>query len=185
MPAPKHNNKNRARHGVFVPVAGLDLTALERAVKAIEELIACHGFWEGTKDQFAIKMGWPGRRAVEDVQRVTQDQDHHPAALELLGGFRISYAPSKGGMLLLAPDGDLPLAHHLHFLAGDLQRQQAEKTVLRRRIPNWKTAGDQAANEGLIELARICWQATNELERQGFVTDHLVAEFFKAIAVYA
>jgi hypothetical protein len=162
--------------------AGLDFTMLLRAEAAVEELIRCHGFWEGSREQFAIKMGWPNRRTVETVQRLTQDQDMYPLALERLAGFRISYAPSKGGVLLIAPDGDLPLDHGLHFLAGDLQRQQAEKTILRRRIPSWRAIGDQAGNAGDLELARICYQAMNELERQGFVTDHITNEFFKALA---
>lgn len=160
---------------------GLDFTMLLRAQAAIEELIRCNGFYEGNRDQFAIKMGWPTRQTVEAVQRLTQDQEMYPLAKDRLAGFRIAYAPSKGGVLLIAPDGELPLAHGLHFLAGDLQRQQAEKTVLRRRIPTWKSIGDQAANGGDLDLARICYQSMNELETHGFVSDHLTNEFFKAL----
>jgi len=164
------------------PIGGLSLTGLQRAACAVEELMKCDGFWEGSKEAFANKMGWPDRRAVEEAQRITQDQDRWPAARALLSGFRISYAPSQGGMLLIGRDGDLSLDHQLHFLAGDLQRQQAEKTVLRRRIPNWKAIGDQAAKAGELDIARICWQCANELDTHGFISDHLTGEYFKVLA---
>jgi len=175
--------KSRRRHGgAMAPIGGLSLTGLQRAARAVEALMECNGFWEGTKEEFATKMGWPDRRAVEEAQRITQDQDRWPAAKQVLGGFRIGYAPSQGGMTLIGRDGELPLDQQLHFLSGDLQRQQGEKTILRRRIPNWKAIGDQAAKTGELDVARICWQCANELDAHGFVSDHLTGEYLQLLA---
>lgn len=173
--------------GVATPHRGLNLTTLRRADQAIQTLIDCNYFFEGTKNQFAIKMNWylgskPDRRLVEDVCNLTRDQDLYPPAKELLGGFTICYSPSKGGLLLQDPDGDLPLDHQLFRLSGDLQAQQKIKTINRRRLPSWKVAAEQAFKTGDLEVSRICWQAANDIEHTGFVSDHLIAEFFKTAA---
>jgi hypothetical protein len=167
----------------------LNLTVLQKAIDAIEYLMQHGGFTDCTKAQFALKMGWvlrlrndePDRRLVEDVCNLTRDQDQYPVAAETLGGYVISYAPSRGGMLLIDPTGEQPLHHQLHMLTGDLQKQQMIKTMNRRRLPTWKAAGEAASNTDDRELARLLWQAENEISSTGFVSDSLIAQFFQAM----
>jgi hypothetical protein len=158
-----------------------------KAKDTIDFLMARDGFWEGSKAAFAEEMGWfrrdgaPDREMVEAVCNLTRDQDQQPQyAQDQLAGFIVAYSPSQGGMTLLDPEsGEMPLQHYVHILAGDMQRQRQHMTENRRRLPTWKTAGRIAANGKDQDLARLCWQAENEIDRSGFVDDHTVSEMFK------
>lgn len=164
------------------------LQAIQRAKDAIEVLIDCHYIWPGTKEQFAIKMGWfdkdlnPNREMVAEVCNMTRDQDEWPEVKAELGGMRIAYAPSEGGMVLMDLSGDMPLTHQVHFLIGDAQRQQQHKTENRRRLPSWEAAGNSAVMMQDRELAQLFFNGKNEIERSGFITDLTAQKLFQALA---
>jgi hypothetical protein len=165
----------------------------ERAREAIEYLMECQGHTPLSKREFADEManrygrpwitsgGQPDRRLVSDVCNLTRDQDHDPTARELFGGYMIAYAPNSGGMVLIDPSGEMALHHHLHFLAGDVQMQQKAKTVMRRRISDWKAAALSAMSSGDYDLGRLLSQAENEIDRSGFISDTLVVLYLKAL----
>ena len=162
---------------------------IQRANQAIETLIDCHYKWNGTKEQFAIKMGWyegpdhhPSRRMVEEACTITRDQNDWPDIRADLGGLIIAYAPEEGGMILIDWSGDMPLEHQVHFLIGDAQRQQQHKTENRRRIPTWEAAGNAAVMMNDPELAQLFFAGKNEVERSGFITDLTSRKLFQAIA---
>lgn len=164
------------------------LSKLGDALLAIDYLMAQGGFVECSKAEFAWTMGWtlgtgrdekPDRRRVEDVCNLTRDQELFPEYGAALGGFVIAYAPSQGGMSLVDPTGEIPLHHLVHILLGDMQKQQAAKTINRRRQPTWRTAGDSATVNGDVELARLFYQAENEIATTGFVSDSVVGSCFK------
>lgn len=158
-----------------------------KAREAIDYLIGRDGFWEGSKGAFAEEMGWlkrdghPDRSLVEAVCNLTRDQERSPQYVrDQLAGFVVAYSPSQGGMTLIDPEsGEMPLQHYVHILVGDMQRQRQHMTENRRRLPTWKTAGKVAANGNDQALARLCWQAENEIDRSGFVDEHTVSEMFK------
>lgn len=166
----------------------------KRAQEAIEYLMECQGHTLLNKRAFAEEMadrygrGWitsggnADKRLVEDVCNLTRDQDQDPTAQGLFGGYVISYAPNSGGMVLIDPSGEMALNHQLHFLAGDVQMQQKSKTVMRRRISNFRAAGRSAMSGGDYDLVRILSQAENEIDRSGFISDTLVVELLKAFA---
>lgn len=160
-----------------------------KAAKAVEFIIERGGFYPGNKNDFAIEMGWttrdgkPNRKVVEDVCTLTREQQNNPSVAELLGGFVISYAPSRGGMTLWDPlSEDEPLDHYVHLFVGDLQRQKQHETENRRRVPAWRTAGDICARGGDKELGRLCYQAEGEINSTGFVSDHTMGQLMKTFA---
>lgn len=169
------------------------VSLLPFAQAAVQELISCNSFFNGTKNEFALRMGWvkpngaidePDRRRVEDVCNLTRDQDDLPSFVaEALGGFVITYAPNQGGMLLIDPSGDMPFQHLAHMLFGDLQKQQNIKTINRRRQPDWKKAGNAAMNSGDGEMAQLFWVAADQIDRTGFVSDSTLANIFKTAHV--
>jgi len=186
---------NRApNRGATHRKTGPDRLALyQRAQEAIEFLIECNGHTTLTKDAFATTMasrygrkwlrmdGRGNRRMVEEVMNLTRDQDIDQVAASLLGGFVVAYAPNLGGMTLIDPTGEVTLDHQLHMLSGDLQRQQATKTINRRRIAYWKAAGECAMRAGDFKLGRLLSQVENEVNATGFVSDNLVAEYMAAL----
>lgn len=168
-----------------------NLSILGCALQAINYLMEHDGFVECSKAEFAWKMGWiigegrdekPNRRLVEDVCNLTRDQELFPEYQEALQGFVIAYAPSEGGMSLVDPTGDIPLHLLTHLLLGDLQKQQAMKTMNRRRLSMWRAAGDSATFGGDGELSRLFHQAENEINLQGFVSDSVTGSLFKVAA---
>lgn len=146
------------------------------------------GFYEGSKNNFAFVMEWVDRAGKADRARVegmcnlTRDQDQWDWVKSSLSGFRVSYAPSQGGMTLIDPEGELPLDHMYHVLAGDLQRQQSARTTNLRRIPTWKEVGQRAAAAGDMDLARLWWQGENEIETTGFVSGTVSGKIMQALA---
>jgi hypothetical protein len=178
--APLANTKTWNHHTLFF------------AQKAIECLIDHGGFVADSKAQFALRMGWttrgtggvdePDRRMVENICNLTRDTAYDPtewpAAAEALAGYVIAYSPSIGGMTLIDPKGDLTLDHLTHILLGDLQKQKATKTINKRRLPSWKAAGDNAAAGGDLDMARLFWQAENEIKQTGFVSDQVIGQIF-------
>jgi hypothetical protein len=158
-----------------------------KARDAIDFLIDRDGFWEGPKADFAKEMGWlkrngyPDRHLVEEVCNLTRDQERKPKYVrDQLAGFVVAYSPSQGGMTLIDPEsGEMPLQHYVHILVGDMQRQRQHMTENRRRLPTWKTAGKVAANGNDQELARLCWQAENEIDKSGFVDESTISDMFK------
>lgn len=169
------------------------LRLYQRCQEAIEMLMEHDGHTTLTKYEFcevlAHRYGnvWrkmdktPNRRLVEDVCNLTRDQALDPVAAELFAGYVVAYAPNLGGMTLLDPNGEMRLDHLLHLLHGDMQRQQAEKTVIRRRIPSWEAASRSAIKSGDIDLGLLLSQMQNEISSNGFVSDSLVAEFLKLV----
>jgi len=166
-----------------------NLSQLEDAKKSIEYMMKRGGFVEYTKRQFAAAMGWykgtgkddPDRARVERMCNLTRDQDQWGWVSELLGGFAISYAPQQGGMILVDESGEIPLDHMWHQILGDLQLQHKAQTMNKRRLPTWRKAGSQSANNDNLELARLCWQAENEIEHTGFVTETTYVNLIKSL----
>lgn len=171
-----------------------NLTLLADAQDAIDYFIDHNHFYPGSKEQFALRMGWttgqgrgekPDRRRVERVCNLTRDQEDFPEYESTLCGFVIAYSPSQGGMCLIDPTGDhFSDVEFLHVLVGDAQRQQAAKTVARRRIPMWKTVGDGFAALGELELARLFWQGEREISAEGFVSDSLTNDLFQTLRAH-
>lgn len=168
------------------------LTTCHFAIQAVERLMESGGFLPDTKAQFALRMGWvlprdgkdePDRRRVENICNLTRDQHEWPEIADQLGGYVIAYSPNQGGMLLVDPTGEQPLDHLTQMLMGDLQKQQGIKTINRRRLPTWKTAGDAASALGDNEMARLFWQAEGEINKTGFVSDSVIGDIFKAARV--
>ena len=160
-----------------------------KAVKAVEFLIERGGFYEGNKNDFALEMGWttrddkPNRKVVEDICTLTREQSRNPGLAELLGGFVVSYAPSRGGLTLWDPlSQDEPLEHFIHLFIGDMQRQKQHETENRRRMPSWRLAGDIATRSGDAELSRLLHQAEGEIDSTGFVSDHTQGSLMKTFA---
>jgi hypothetical protein len=60
--------------------------------------------------------------------------------------------------------------------------QQKAKTVMRRRLSDWKAAALSAMSSGDFDLGRLLSQAENEIDRSGFVSDTLVVLYLKALA---
>lgn len=188
----RKNDKDDKRGIVRLPAKQ---TLMLRAQEAIEFLMDRGGFFPYSKNQFALVMGerfgraWlmmddgPDRRLVEDVCNLTRDQFQDPMVELVLGGYVVSYSPSQGGMTLVDPTGEQPLDHLVHMLTGDLQRDQAIRTQLRRRLPTWKTAGANAAKNDDNELARLCWQIESEIDGTGHVSETLQAQWFQMMRV--
>lgn len=160
------------------------------AKEAISFLMDNGAYWSGTKKQFAFALDWRmpnGKdadvRKVQDVCTLTRDQGELPEWMqEELAGYIIAYAPSQGGMVLIDPaSSDMPLHHYVHILYGDLARQQQHKTENRRRLPTWEAAAKIAFQSGDQDLARLCAQAEDQINRTGFVIDSTVQEFFKVV----
>lgn len=156
---------------------------------AVEYLIDQGGFTACSKNEFALKMGWtvgtgrderPDRRRVEDICNLTRDQEQWPEA-SVLGGYVIAYAPSQGGMTLVGDDVDIDARMYVHLLVGDLQKQEASKTVNRRRRPMWQKVGEAFAAHGEVALARLFFQAEDQIKTQGVVNSDLVGEVYKTL----
>jgi hypothetical protein len=154
-----------------------------KAEDAVNFLIEKDCFWPGSKNDFAYEMNWltrdgkPDRQLVEDVCNLTRDQKSLGLE-ELLGGFVISYAPSKGGMVLWT-DEEAPIDHYVHMFSGDMQREQQHRTENRRRLPYWEKAAKAAGEAGDLELARLLYEARREIEATGFVSEHVSGEMMK------
>lgn len=151
-----------------------------KAQEAVEFLIEHDCFWPGNKADFAYEMEWltrdgkPDRRMVEDVCTLTREQDSNGLA-ELLGGFVVSYAPSKGGMVLWT-DSEAPIDHYVHMFTGDMQRETQHRTENRRRLPYWEKAAEAASGSGDVELARLLFEARREIESTGFVSEQVTGQ---------
>jgi hypothetical protein len=175
-------------HRIHVPEMALPASVARqfKAQAAIEFLIGQNEFWPGTKNDFAAAMEWltrdgkPDRHLVEEVCSLTRDQESL-GLTEFFGGFVISYAPSRGGMVLWT-DEEAPLDHYVHMFAGDMQRERQHRTENRRRLPYWHKAGDVASNMGDTEVARLCYQAENEINSTGFVSEHIGAQLMRVLA---
>lgn len=167
---------------------GPSLQAIQRAKQAVETLIDCRYKWNGTKEQFAIKMGWydsdlrPSRRMVEEACNISRSQADWPDVRAELGGLVIAYAPNEGGMILMDWSGEMPLEHQVHFLVGDAQRQQQHKTENRRRLPAWEAAGNSAVMMNDRELSQLFFSGKNEVERTGFISDLTHQRLMQALA---
>ncbi len=185
----------KAREHAMVRVAGsltpYTIDLVNDAKSAIEHLMQHGGFTPLTKDQFAIKMDWmrdelkPNRSLVESVCNLTRDVEDTPDAypawvVAQLGGYVIAYAPSDGGMCLLGEGVELDARMFVHLITGDLQKQQAMKTMMRRRLPMWKKVVQAFADTGQWGLAKALAKGENEVETAGMVSDHVVGEVFKA-----
>lgn len=157
-------------------------------------LIEEDGFVDCTKNEFAELMyertrrpqwlkkdGSPNRSLVEDVCNLTRDQDAWPEVATELSGYRVVYAPSKGGMVLIGADGEMKLEHLVRMLWGDARRQQEAKTVGRRRVSSWRTAAQMASRSGDLDLGLLMAQMENEVNTTGFVSDSLYTEFEAAL----
>ena len=173
-----------------LPSMTFNLTTAQFAHEAIECLIDNGGFVDDNKKQFALRLGWvlpgspggidvPNVRLVQDVCNLTRDQDEWEPIKLSLGGFVITYSPSRGGMLLIDPSGEMPLLHIVHMLIGDLQRQNGIKTQHRRRVPYWKAAGDGAVQTGDHDMARVFFQGEGEIKSTGFVSDSTIGALFE------
>lgn len=167
-----------------------NLHLLGKALKAVDYLIDHDLFVEGNKKQFALKMGWvkeggkngvdqPNERLVEDVCNLTRDQHLFPEYREALSGMVIAYRPNQGGFVLVDPDGATDSRMLIHVLLGDMQRQQSIKTMNSRRIPTWRAVGDSFSKNDDLEMARLMWQAENEIQSSGFVSGTLVGQIYK------
>jgi hypothetical protein len=154
-----------------------------KAQEAVEFLIEHDCFWPGSKNDFAFEMGWrtrgdkPDRQHVEDVCTLTREQASN-GLTDLLGGFVISYAPSKGGMVLWTDD-EAPIDHYVHMFAGDMQREQQHRTENRRRLPYWEKAAAAASSSGDVELARLLFEARREIESTGFVSEFVSGQMMQ------
>lgn len=172
-----------------IPISA-NLALVLKAERAILWLVDHGSFWSGSKEQFAIVMDWnkpdgtPDRRQVEDVCNLTRDQEHLAEWVQqTLGGMEIAYSPSDGGMVLVDPGAsELPLLHYAHVLAGDMARQRQTQTENRRRLPTWRKTGSIAANGGDHELARLCWQAEDEIKHTGFIQEGTTAKLFQVLS---
>jgi hypothetical protein len=134
-------------------------------------------------------MGWfrpslgaldrPDVDRVNDASRLTQDliltDDNR------LGGYVICYKPNVGGMVLIDPDQPLEDVHVIHVLVGDLQNQQRIKTINRRRLADWRQAGQSFASGGDMDMARLFWKAEEQVDTSGFVDDPTVDKIFKQL----
>ncbi len=167
---------------------------LSRAQEAIEFLTEKNGYFEGSKGEFAQAMydrtkrshwlrndGFPNRQLVADVCNFMRDQHQWPEVEAILAGYMVVYAPSRGGMTLVGSQGEMKQEHLLHMLGGDMTRQQATKTINRRRVAGWKVGANQACQAGQIELGLLMGQIQNQIDATGFATDSLVAEFYKEL----
>ena len=141
------------------------------------------------KTVFAFALDWRmpnGKdadvRKVQDVCTLTRDQGELPEWMqEELAGYIIAYAPSQGGMVLIDPaSSDMPLHHYVHILYGDLARQQQHKTG-EPTPPPMGGSRQIAFPSGDQDLARLCAQAEDQINRTGFVIDSTVQEFFKVV----
>jgi hypothetical protein len=154
-----------------------------KALEAVEFLMDHDQFWPGSKNDFAFEMGWltrdgkSDRQLVEDVCTLTREQASN-GLTEMLGGFVISYAPSKGGMVLWT-DEEAPIDHYVHMFAGDMQREQQHRTENRRRLPYWEKAAEAASGSGDVELARLLFEARREIESTGFVSEQVSGQMMK------
>lgn len=173
------------------------LALYQRAKEAIEYLIGENGHTDLNKADFAVLMaarlgpekgrvwlmgdGTGNRRLVEEVCNLTRDQDEDELAKEFFAGYVVSYAPNIGGMTLLDADGDLIFDHLLHMLSGDMTRQEATKTINRRRLPSWNKGGHQALNSGEPDIGRIMFQIEHSIEATGFAPASLVADFLRLV----
>jgi hypothetical protein len=144
-----------------------------RARDAVEFLIDHQTYYPGTKNDFAMAMGWvrpdgrPLRDWVEGICTYTRD---HPDD-ELTGGYVISYAPTRGGMVLWTGEDDAPLDHYVHMFQGDMTRDKQHRIENRRRKHIWAKAAQQAHESGDLELARLLNYAENEINSTGFVAE--------------
>jgi hypothetical protein len=169
------------------------LRLYQRCQEAVELLMEMDGHTEMTKGEFCEALakrygnvwrkidGSLNKALLNDVMNLTRDQALDPTAAALLAGFVVAYSPNVGGITLLDPTGEMPLPHLLHMLSGDMQRQQAEKTVMRRRVPSWGAAAKSALAGGDHDLGLLLGQMQNEIASSGFVSDSLVAEYIKAL----
>ena len=166
------------------------LQLIRDAKVAVEYLIDQGGFTACTKEEFALKMGWTiglgrderaDRRRVEDICNLTRDQDEWPEAAGVLGGYVIAYAPSEGGMSLLGDGVDIDARMYVHLLTGDLQKQEMTKTMNRRRQPMWRKVAEAFAGHGEVALARLFFQAEDQIKGQGVVNSDLVGEIYKSL----
>ncbi|MGH8872583.1 MAG: hypothetical protein ACRDWS_11460 [Acidimicrobiia bacterium] len=141
-------------------------------------------------------MGWtkgtgreekPDRLRVERACNLTRDQDTFPEEYgiqDTLGGYVVAYAPNTGGMTLLGEGVDIDGRMYVHVLTGDLQKQQAMKTMNRRRLPMWRKVGEAFAANGDIEMSRLFFQAEDQIEREGAVDDPTVAKIFSTLVAH-
>lgn len=169
------------------PKRVLPYTVHSDALAAIDLLIANDKFIADTKEQFALRMCWvrsndgatdlPNVQRVHDVCALTKDR----ADTGEFAGMVIVYAPNSGGMVLIDPDSETPDFHLVHMLVGDLQRQRSIKTMNRRRIADWRQVGRSFAGADDLDMARLFWQAEDEIDRTGFVDGSTEIAIFKAL----
>lgn len=165
---------------------GYTFAEVTQALDAIETLSEYDGFYPKSKREFAIEMDWRtskgkvDRHKVERICNLTRDQGEAPDHIrELLAGAVISYAPTRGGMVLWLPTAQAHPQHWVHSFEGDLARQQQHRTENRRRLEDWRAFADAAWLEKDEELLRLVTEARHEVDRTGFVTETTIAELFK------
>ncbi len=181
---------NGNRSGQPRPTKAIDLFKIEKAKEAIERLIELEGFFPGNKADFAIEMGWvdhlknrkPDRRLVDEVCNLTRDQRYSATVQDALAGYVIAYSSSDGGIVLVDPSGETQIRQWIKIFKGDFQKQQAIRTMNRRRQPTWEALGKQLAANGDVEFASICWQIEIEIKRTGDVSDEMISKFFMTLA---
>lgn len=183
-------SRSSRKHGSGTPKLDLYL----RAQEAIEYLMENNCLTQLSKREFAVVMatrygrcwllgdGTGNDRLVSDVCNLTRDQAEDEYAKALFAGFTVTYAPNLGGMALFDPAGELSFDALIHMLSGDLQRQEAAKTVNRRRTANWNAVGHQALSNGNPDLGRIAFQCEHDIDATGIVSSSLVAEFLRLVA---
>lgn len=150
---------------------------------AIKMLGDAGGFVPDTKTQFAFRMGWftrnanPHVRRVEDICNMTRDLAYEQD--ETFCFNVIEYSPIVGGMHLTDPTKVIEPAHLFHALVGDMQRQQQAITQNRRRQPMWEQAGNAFANSGELDMAKLMWEANNEIKNQGWISGSTIGQVFR------
>ena len=144
-----------------------------RARDAVEKLVEHDGYFPGTKNDFALSMDWvtpqgkPMRDWVEGVCTFTREHPDEP----LTGGYIVSYAPTKGGMVLWTGEEEAPLDHYIHMFQGDLTRDHQHRSENRRRQAIWAKAAQQSQESGDLEMARLLICGDNEIGSTGFVAE--------------
>jgi len=165
------------------PTQRYSLDMLNRAQDAIAYLMENGNFAAVTKSQFALVLGWvkpgtnghdlPHTRWVDEACNATRDMP------EFFAGFVIAYSSIQGGMVLVDPDGELSIHGMLKLISGDMHKQHMCQTVNRRRLPTWNSLGRQLSGQGDVDGSRLAFQAENEIDQNGFVSQSTWGNFVK------
>ena len=168
----------------------INLTRVTDTVRLIEFLADQGGFFSGSKAAMAKAMDWttrdgfPDRRRVEECCNLTRDQKQFPALVEIFTGCTIVYSMTKGGLWLEDPTAPDPgPLYRMFLLQGDLQAQQREETVHRRRQQDWEAVIEGAYRTNDLALGRLCDEALKELKEQGRISNRVTGQLLKLFAI--